>query len=140
MFGEALKVCLIRELPNVKLIAVTSDHTLVQRPSIGESAQNSSASSSRHVNTAETNNIASPTQLPLHESASSGDDAGPRFGEDTGEKDSRALPGTAGHPGVYRGPNVSILPFTGYSLRCVIAIRPQYDPRKGRTRRNLPTS
>ena len=36
-----------------------------------------------------------------------GDDAGPRFGEDMADKDSRALPGTAGHSGIYRGENVS---------------------------------
>lgn len=37
----------------------------------------------------------------------SGDDAGPRFGDDAVDQDSRAKPGTAGHTGIYRGENVS---------------------------------
>lgn len=36
----------------------------------------------------------------------SGDDAGPRFGEDPADKDSKAPPGSAGHTGIYRGENV----------------------------------
>jgi hypothetical protein len=36
-----------------------------------------------------------------------GDDAGPRFGNDPADMDSRAAPGTAGYSGIYRGRNVS---------------------------------
>jgi hypothetical protein len=36
-----------------------------------------------------------------------GDDAGPRFTEDPADQDSRALPGSAGHTGIYRKANVS---------------------------------
>jgi len=37
----------------------------------------------------------------------SGDDAGPRFGEDPADADSRAKPGEAGHTAIYKGDNVS---------------------------------
>jgi hypothetical protein len=37
-----------------------------------------------------------------------GDDAGPRFGNDPADLDSRAAPGTAGYSGIYRGRNVSV--------------------------------
>lgn len=36
-----------------------------------------------------------------------GDDVGPRFSHDPADQDSKALPGTAGNSGVYRGDNVS---------------------------------
>lgn len=39
----------------------------------------------------------------------SGDDAGPRFGFDAAEIDSKAKPGEAGHASIYQGSNVSLL-------------------------------
>lgn len=52
---------------------------------------------------------ASPSRPVVTESSfdTKGDDAGPRFTEDPADQDSRALPGSAGHTGVYRKANVS---------------------------------
>ena len=66
----------------------------------------------------------------------SGDDAGPRFGEDPADQDSRAKPGSAGHTGIYRGDNVS-----GDSrMRSPAAIQRPYDSRTGGHGRNMPAA
>lgn len=59
--------------------------------------------------TASTPETPSRPSIELRPAEPSGDDAGPRFGEDPADQDSKALPGTAGHTGIYRGQNVSLL-------------------------------
>ncbi|ORX35612.1 hypothetical protein BD324DRAFT_652162 [Kockovaella imperatae] len=62
-----------------------------------------------------------PRTAPAPDRGVSGDDAGPRFGDeedDLANRDSRAAPGTAGYSGVYRGQDA----FTNYMIRERVAV------------------
>lgn len=77
------------------------------RPVCNASSQQSSATSSKKACSGELSGTSPSLPLPAMSLGRSGDDAGPRFGDDS-VGDTRALPGTAGHSGVYAGANVSI--------------------------------
>ena len=69
-------------------------------------SRQNSASSSRRPSISSGSGGVTPLQARSSTTALAGDDAGPRFGGDHAEQDNRALPGTAGHSGIYRGPDV----------------------------------
>jgi hypothetical protein len=83
----------------------SSARPLSWRPRFDLGSRQNSASTSKQSLAAEASGSARPMLLQYPTTAPSGDDAGGRFREDH-DRNSLALPGTAGHPGIYRGPNV----------------------------------